>query len=202
MSEIVLNTFKWDFDSAKWRQFLDSGKDPYEWVNDVQQVADQLTTAAWQIDDALNDYCTEKFFYGQPDGSDRAELESYVADIFTTAEEVEDFLNRGQAMGLTIQEIALVDSLFGIAPNNYPEDCVAASREIWKSVAPYEPAKGQVKSVAQERQFILDMRDQFVLPVLKKYDLELEPYDLGPKPIGYVSTCLARIYRGNDTYDE
>ncbi len=192
-----LKRFVWHFDREKWRQYLEGDKDPYEWVYDAEQVGNELTNAAFMIDDALNDYCAYKF-YERPDGDNRKEVEDYIAMIFETADELEDFFKAGEARGLSIQEVALMDSLFGVAPNAFPEDCVQAAREIWHGVAPHVPQPGSKKTVDEESRFVLTMRDTYILPIVAKYEIELEQFDLGPKPIGYVTSWLNRLYEGDD----
>ncbi len=197
MSMEKLKRFVWHFDREKWRQYLDSDKEPAERFDDAEQVGNELILAASMIDDALNDYCAYKF-YEQPDEDNREEVEAYIALILETADELEAFFNEGEAKGLSVQEIALVDSLFGVAPNAFPEDCVQAAREIWQGVAPHVPQQGTKKSVDEEHRFVLAMRDTYILPIVAKYDIELEQFDLGPKPIGYVTSWLNRLYEGDD----
>ncbi len=202
MAQEKLNTFQWTFDRQRATQLLAAPDNAYDWAERASKVADTLTSAANMIDDALNDYCCDQLLYDRPDGQNFEEVEAYIPQIFATADEVEQHLQKGQDMGLTLQEIGLLDSLYGYAPNDYPEPYLAAAREIWKAVAPHEPKEGQQKSAAEGKHFAIMMRDSYVLPIVKKYDLELDQFDLRPDPVGYIHSWLLRFYQGGDIYED
>ena len=154
---------------------------------------------AEKIDDAIFDFYVFSDNRAKPDFTDKVSCFGYIDRLRDAIDDVELHLRRGNELGLTIEEIGLVDSLWTEIPHNYPENYVDAAHEIWSKIKPIRDGfdeKGR-KSPKDCDLFINDMVE-IVLPITEKYEVDMELDDEFSMPLDYLKHWLSNIYYGND----
>ena len=151
-----------------------------------------------KIDNAIFDFYVFSSNRGHLDFTDKANCYGYIDRLRDAIDDVESHLSLGRELGLTIEEIGLVDSLWTEIPHNYPRNYVNAANEIWQRIKMVVAnfAKGR-KDKDDMELFVNDMV-KISLPITEKYEVDMELDDEFSMPLEYLKSWLRNIYYGND----
>ena len=155
---------------------------------------------AQKMDLALYDMYATKCYQRQRqlDFTDTGNCFGYIDCLKDAIEDADFHLTRGRKLDLTIEEIALVDSLWTEVPHHYPENYVAAAREVWQKIKPIREGFGDGRKSKEDCDcFTKDMLE-IILPIAEKHDVDMELDDEHSLPLEYVKNWLSGIYYGND----
>jgi hypothetical protein len=155
---------------------------------------------AQKMDLALYDMYATKCYQRQRrlDFTDTGNCFGYIDCLKDAIEDADFHLTRGRKLDLTIEEIALVDSLWTEVPHHYPENCVVAAREVWQKIKPIREGFGDGRKSKEDCDcFTKDMLE-IILPIAEKLDVDMELDDEHSLPLEYVKNWLSGIYYGND----
>lgn len=154
---------------------------------------------AEKIDNAIFDFYVFSDNRLKPDFTDKGNCFGYIDGLRDAIDDVNMHIRRGSNLGLTKEEVGLVDSLWAEIPHQYPSNYVDAAREIWSKVKPIREGfdeKGR-KSRKDCDLFVNDMVE-IVLPIAEKYEVDMELDDEFSMPLDYLKHWLSNIYYGND----
>ena len=122
----------------------------------------------------------------------------YKECVLSAIEGAEVHLQDGYCLGLTDEEIGLVDSMWTYVPHDYPENYVEAAREIWQKIEPIRNGfGGGHKSKEDCDRFVKDMVEM-ILPIAEKHEVDMELDDEFSLALAYVKDWLTNIYYGNE----
>lgn len=159
-----------------------------------------VATANYSIyDAALSDYYG---LWDRPemiDFSEKAICYDYIDRLHDAVEESEWHIEKGRKLGLSMEEIGLVDSLWTEIPHSYPDNYVSAAKEIRLMVLEARDRLGsERKTRVGMKQFIVSMV-KGSLPIAEKYGIDMQLDDEFSLPLGYLRYWLRSIYKGDDT---
>jgi hypothetical protein len=155
---------------------------------------------AQKMDLALYDMYATKCYQRQRrlDFTDTGNCFGYIDSLKDAICDADVHLTEGRKLDLTIEEIALVDSLWTEVPHHYPENCVVAAREVWQKIKPIRDGFGDGRKSKEDCDcFTKDMLE-IILPIAEKHDVDMELDDEHSLPLEYVKNWLSGIYYGND----
>ena len=192
------------------KQFLPGNERLERWLNakedDAPRVValiakillDQAYFAATKIDSALSDYYVASCMSIRPEWSDKEECMDYKECVLSAIDGAEVHLQDGYNLGLTDEEIGLVDSMWTYVPHDYPENYVDAAREIWQKIEPVRKGFDDGhKSKEDCDRFVKDMVEM-ILPIAEKHEVDMELDDEFSLALAYVKDWLTNIYYGNE----
>lgn len=154
---------------------------------------------AEKIDNAIFDFYVFSGSRDSIDFTDKANCYGYIDRLRDAIDDASMHLRRGRELGLTTEEIGLVDSLWSEIPHGYPQNYVVAAREIWRKIKPIREGfdeKGR-KSHKDCDMFVKDMVE-IILPIAEKYEVDMQLDDEFSMPLDYLKHWLSNIYYGND----
>lgn len=122
----------------------------------------------------------------------------YIDCVKDAIEDADIHLARGRKSGLMIEEIALVDSLWTEVPHHYPENYVAAAREIWQKIKPIREGFADGRKSREDRDYFTKDMLEIILPIAEKHDVDMELDDEHSLPLEYVKNWLSGIYYYGD----
>lgn len=150
------------------------------------------------FDAALADYYA---FWDRPDMidlSDKPSCYGYIDRLRDTVDVSEWHIEKGRKLGLSMEEIGLVDSLWTEIPHSYPNNYVSAAKEICLMALEARDRLGsERKTRVGMKQFIVSMvKDS--LPIAEKHGIDMQLDDEHSLPMGYLRYWLRSIYKGDD----
>lgn len=150
-------------------------------------------------DAALADYYA---FWDRPDTidlTDKSSCYGYIDRLCDAVEESEWHIEKGRKLGLSMEEIGLVDNLWTEIPHSYPDNYISAAKEICLMALEARDRLGsERKTRVGMKQFIVSMvKDS--LPIAEKHGIDMQLDDEHSLPLGYLRYWLRSIYRGDDT---
>jgi len=151
--------------------------------------------------DAEQDYyaehcSTDNFYTNDPEEARQA-----VQMLLDGLKEIRSHREQGRQLGLSIEQERVVDLLWSWVPHDYPEDYVAAAKEMVEAAEREMPGKTVIRS----RQGFLIYKKQLMpslVAIVKKYDLPVDLTDRYNLTIGYMHEWLYRKYLGGIVLDE
>jgi len=151
--------------------------------------------------DAEQDYyaehcSTDNFYTDDPEEARQA-----VQMLLDGLKEIRSHREQGRQLGLSIEQERVVDLLWSWVPHDYPEDYVAAAKEMVEAAEREMPGKTVIRS----RQGFLIYKKQLMpslVAIVKKYDLPVDLTDRYNLTIGYMHEWLYRKYLGGIVLDE
>lgn len=145
--------------------------------------------------DAEQDYyaehCPTSDFYT----ADPEEARQAVQMLLDGLREIRSHREQGRKLGLNDEQERVVDLLWSWVPHDYPEDYVAAAKEMVEAAEREMPGKTVIRS----RQGFLIYKKQLMpslVAIVKKYDLPVDLTDRYNLTIGYMNEWLFRKYLG------
>lgn len=131
------------------------------------------------------------------DFTDKRNCYGYIDCLKDAIDDANLHLTCGRKSGLSMEEIALVDSLWAEVPHRYAENYVAAAREMWQKVKPIREVFGDGRKSKDDcDRFTKDMLE-IILPIAENHDVDMELDDEHSLPLEYVKNWLSGIYYGN-----
>ncbi len=155
---------------------------------------------AQKIDPALYDmYVTKCHLHQrQRDFTDKINCYGYIDCLQDAIDDAYFHLEKGKKKDLSMEEIGLVDSLWTEVPHHYPENYVAAAREIWQKIKPIREGFGDGRKNEKDCEFFIKDMLEIILPIAEKYDVDMELDDEHSLPLEYVKNWLDGIYYDDD----
>ena len=151
--------------------------------------------------DAMQDYYAEHCPIGSFDAQDEKEANEFVTAVIDALTEMKQHTDLGHELGLEDEQIRVVDMLWSWVPHDYPEEYVAAAKDIVKMVEKMLPAKTVIRSRNGFKQFY-----DTLLPKLKeivdKHGVPVDPTDYYNLTMGYMRDWLYAKYLGEVVLDE
>ena len=151
--------------------------------------------------DAMQDYYAEHCPIGDFDAQDEKQADEFVTAVIDALTEMEQHTERGYELGLDDEQIRVVDMLWSWVPHDYPEEYVAAAKDIVKMIEKLLPAKTVIRSRNGFKLFY-----DTVLPKLKeivdKYDVPVDTTDYYNLTMGYMREWMYAKYLGGVVLDE
>ena len=178
-----------------------------KWLHDTPYRRLAVMTARIMLDleyervvahfDAVQDYyaehCTTDFGgYLKQD----AKCDKYIDEVLHCIQTVSDHQQQGRALGLSDDEMRVVDALWGWMPHDYDKDCVEAARDICQAVEASLPAPTVIRSrngfIAYKKPVMKQLE-----AIAKKHDVDIDLTDEYNITMGYLTEWLyAKYSRG------
>ena len=155
---------------------------------------------AKKMDYALYDMYGTKCYslQRQLDFTDTANCYGFIESLKDAVDDADFHLAGGKKLGLSMEEICLVDSLWAEVPHHYPENYVAAAREVWQKVKPIRDGLGDGRKNWKDcKCFIKDILE-IILPIAEEHDVDMELDDEHSVPLEYVKNWIEGIYFGDE----
>ena len=151
--------------------------------------------------DAEQDYyaehcSTDNFYTDDPEEARQA-----IHMLLDGLNEIRSHREQGRQLGLNDEQRRVVDLLWSWVPHDYPEDYVAAAKEMVEAAEREMPGKTVIRS----RQGFLIYKKQLMpslVAIVKKYDLPVDLTDRYNLTIGYMNEWLYKKYLGGIVLDE
>lgn len=164
----------------------------------VQNVAE---IESQKISVAIYDYYVDMLnSYRKFDCANEDKCNEYVVNLLEAISEVEKHMNKGRAMGLSIEEIGLIDSLWCEVPHNYPSDYVATAKEIWHEIKAVRDNFSDGHKTYDDCQLFINDMVKIALPIAEKHEIDMELDDEHSLPLSYLKYWLDSIYYGDDPH--
>ena len=144
--------------------------------------------------DAVQDYYAENCSTDTDENLKQPEMcDKYINDVLHCIETVKDHQQRGRELGLSDDEMRVVDALWGWMPHDYDEDYVAAAREICQAADESLPAPTVIRS---RNGFIIYKKPVMkqLEAIAKKHDVDIDLTDKYNITMGYLTDWLWRKY--------
>ena len=151
--------------------------------------------------DAVQDYYAEHCSTGDFDPQDEKKADTFTNDAIEALTEMKRHAEQGHQLGLSDEQIRVVDMLWSWVPHDYPEDYVATAKEVIEVVDRALPAKTVIRSRKGFRMFYDQLIPQLV-QVIEKHDLPVDLTDRYNLTVGYMYDWLYAKYLGGIVLDE
>ena len=161
---------------------------PYRFVGVrvARRIFFQALYEAHAIDSALSDYYADECDREIPDYVDKQSCDEYIKKLLSTVEEVKAHVAKGHELGLSDAEIGVVDSMWSYIPHNYPENYVAAAREIVEADRRMYPlGNDRYHNIEDVNAYFASLRPE-IITIAHKYDVSLREDRPHSLPIGYL----------------
>ena len=163
----------------------------------VQNVAE---IESQKISVAIYDYIWEELHQIKFDCANEEECNGFVNNLLDTFDKVNAHIKKGRGLGLSIEEIGLIDSLWCEVPNHYPQDYVDAAKEIWQKIKAVRDNFADGRKTYDDCQLFITDMVEIVLPITEKHKIDMELDDEHSLPMSYLKYWLDSIYFGNDPH--
>ena len=151
--------------------------------------------------DAVQDYYAEHCSTGDFDPQDEKKADTFTNDAIEALTEMKRHAEQGHQLGLSDEQIRVVDMLWSWVPHDYPEDYVATAKEVIEVVDRALPAKTVIRSRKGFQMFYDQLIPQ-LLQVIEKHDLPVDLTDRYNLTVGYMYDWLYAKYLGGIVLDE
>lgn len=151
-----------------------------------------------KIDNAIFDFYVFNSGRDNIDFTDTSNCFGYIDKLRDAIDDVDLHLRKGRELGLTIEEIGLVDSLWTEIPHNYPRSYVNAANEIWQRVKVVVANFANGRKDKDDMELFVNDMVKVSLPITEKYEVDMELDDEFSMPLDYLKHWLRNIYYGND----
>lgn len=165
-------------------------------------VEDVAIIESQNLSTAIYDYIWESLHDKTPDWADVEACNEYVNCLLKTFEKVDNHIKKGEEHGLCIEEIGLIDSLWGDMNHNYNKIYLAATKEIWQQIKPVRDNFADGRKSSDDCQLFINDMLKIALPIAEKHNLDMEPDDEHSLPLSYLKYWLDSIYYGDDSHFE
>ena len=151
--------------------------------------------------DAVQDYYAEHCSTGDFDPQDEKKADTFINDAIEVLTEMKQHAERGRQLGLSDEQIRVVDMLWSWVPHDYPETYVETAKEVVEVVDRALPAKTVIRSRKGFQMFYDQLIPQ-LLQVIEKHDLPVDLTDRYNLTVGYMYDWLYAKYLGGIVLDE
>ena len=151
--------------------------------------------------DAVQDYFAENCSTGDIDTQDIDNADKFINDAIEVLTEMKQHAERGRQLGLSDEQMRVVDLLWSWVPHDYQEDYVATAKEVIEVVDRALPAKTVIRSRKGFKMFYDQLIPQ-LLQVIEKHDVPVDLTDRYNLTMGYMEDWLYSKYSGGIVLDE
>ena len=151
--------------------------------------------------DAVQDYYAEHCSTGDFDPQDEKKADTFTNDAIEALTEMKRHAEQGHQLGLSDEQIRVVDMLWSWVPHDYPEDYVETAKEVIEVVDRALPAKTVIRSRKGFKMFYDQLIPQLV-QVIEKHDVPVDLTDRYNLTMGYMEDWLYSKYLGGIVLDE
>ena len=151
------------------------------------------------ISTAMYDYIWEELNDIEDGWSNVDECNMCVNRLLDVIKTLNDHIKEGKALGLSIEEIGLIDSLWGDIEHRYQKDYLAATKEIWQKIRPVRDSLADGRRSSKDCDRFVDDMKKIALSIAEKYNLDMEQDDEFSLPLGYLEYWLITIYYNDDS---
>jgi hypothetical protein len=155
----------------------------------------------YRHNDAVQDYYAENCSTADIDTQDVNAADTYINNAIEAIIEMRHHAEKGRQLGLSDEQMRVVDLLWSWVPHDYPEDYVAAAKEVIEVVDRALPAKTVIRSHKGFKLFYDQLIPQLV-KVIEKYDLSVDLTDRYNLTMGYMYDWVYAKYLGGIVLDE
>ena len=166
----------------------------------VAKMVESITIHEYErISSAVYDYFWEKLHDKKPDYANVDYCNSYISNLLDIINNVNAHIKEGEELGLSVEEVGLIDSLWGDINHHYQKHYFAATKEIWEKIKQVRDNYfvDGYKSREYCQLFVNDML-KVALPIAEKHNLDLELDDEHSLPLSYLKYWLESIYCYDD----
>lgn len=189
------------------RQYSPNNEELMHWlkVTEYRRIAalmakkmEKMATIEYErISTAIYDYIWEKLHDNNPDYANVDDCNSYISILLDIINNVNAHIKEGEELGLCVEEIGLIDSLWGDINHHYHKCYLAATKEIWEKIKTVRDNFADGRKGDDCQLFVNDML-KVALPIAEKHNLDLELDDEHSLPLGYLEYWLESIYCYDD----
>ena len=151
--------------------------------------------------DAVQDYYAEHCSTGDFDPQDEKKADTFTNDAIEALTEMKRHAEQGHQLGLSDEQMRVVDLLWSWVPHDYPETYVETAKEVVEVVDRALPAKTVIRSRKGFQMFYDQLIPQ-LLQVIEKHDLPVDLTDRYNLTVGYMYDWLYAKYLGGIVLDE
>lgn len=151
-----------------------------------------------KISVAIYDYIWDELNDKRPDCSNIEECNVFIATLMKVKDNVDLHIEEGCKLGLSVEEIGLIDSLWCEIPHKFYKDYVAATTEIWQKIKAVRDNFADGRKTYDDCQLFINDMVKLALPIAEKYKIDMELDDEHSLPLNYLKYWLHSIYYGND----
>ena len=151
--------------------------------------------------DAVQDYYAEHCSTGDFDPQDEKKADTFTNDAIEALTEMKRHAEQGHQLGLSDEQIRVVDMLWSWVPHDYPETYVETAKEVVEVVDRALPAKTVIRSRKGFQMFYDQLIPQ-LLQVIEKHDLPVDLTDRYNLTMGDMEDWLYSKYLGGIELDE
>ena len=155
-----------------------------------------------RISSAIYDYIWEKLHDIKTDCANVDDCNFYINTLIYTIDKINEHIKEGKELGLSIEEVGLIDSLWGEMTHHYNKDYLAATKEIWQKIKPVRDNFYDGRKDYDDCQLFVNDMLKVALPIAEKHNLDMELDDEHSLPLSYLKYWLDSIYYGNDSRSE
>ena len=166
----------------------------------VAKMVESITIHEYErISSAVYDYFWEKLHDKKPDYANVDYCNSYISNLLDIINNVNAHIKEGEEFGLSVEEVGLIDSLWGDINHHFQKYYLAATKEIWEKIKHVRDNYfvDGCKSREYCQLFMNDML-KMALPIAEKHNIDLELDDEHSLPLGYLEYWLESIYCYDD----
>ena len=153
-----------------------------------------------KISESYPDFIWEKLHHIEFDCANVEECDAYVNSLFSTIDAIEAHIKRGYNMGLSTEEIGLIDSMFADIRHSYPSAYVSAAKEIWQIIKDVRDNFADGRKTMDDCQLFIKDMVKIAMPIAEKHDIDMELDDEHSLPLNYLESWLYSIYLGDDSF--
>lgn len=152
---------------------------------------------AQKISVAIYDYIWEEIHQIKFDCANVEECNEFVNRLLDTLYKMNAHIKKGRGLGLSIEEIGLMDSLWCEVPNHYPQNYVDAAKEIWQKIKAVRDNFADGRKTYDDCQLFINDMVKIALPIAERHGIDMELDDEHSLPLSYLKYWLDSIYYGD-----
>ena len=166
----------------------------------VAMKVEKMATIEYEmISTAIYDYVWEKLHDIKTDCANVDECNLYIDSLLDIIYNVNDHIKEGKELGLCIEEVGLIDSLWGDMNHNYHKDYLDAAKDIWQKIKPVRDNFADGRKCREDCQLFVNDMLEIALPIAEKHNIDMELDDEHSLPLSYLKYWLDSIYYSNDS---
>jgi hypothetical protein len=149
----------------------------------------------WAIrsNQAVQDYYATECDRAFHDFGKLEDCEDYIKTCLNAMQRIKEHYERGRALGLSDEEIRVLDCLMGFAPHHYAEEDIPFAREVCEAANKHLPPRPYVKSEQGQKAYgkavFADIKKIFA-----KYEVPYDPSNFTDLTLGYLDAWVYDKY--------
>lgn len=142
---------------------------------------------------AVQDYYASECYRLQWDVQRVDECEDFINHCLNAMDEVYRHQAQGLSLGLSEEQIRVVDALWEYVPHDYLDDYVACAREFCQTAEQLLPPRPYIKSENGARKYQREAMEA-LKQIADRYEIDFEPYNVSSLAASYTATWLYDKY--------